>query len=503
MILAFDIGTTAVKATLFGEGLAAVAGESVEYRLLAPGGSRVELEPETYWSGMRDCVGRLLARRPGAARELRGIGVTTQGETLIPVDAAGRPLRNAIVWLDGRAAAEAARIRERWDKAEFYARTGIPDCNGLCPVSKLLWIKEREPDVYRRTRAFLLLEDYILFRLTGRLASEKSLLSTTGYFDIAADRPWEGMLDSIGVDPALLPEALECGSPVGELLPGAAAELGLRPGVAVATGAMDQAAGAIGAGNASPGLVSETTGTALAVALTCERPDFRHPARPTLYRHAIAGKYLYIPICMTAGMALKWFKDEFCPDLAAAAASRGVSPYDLIGELVESTAPGANGLVLLPNLAGTTQPDDNPAARGVFLGVGLDTGRAHFARAIFEGVAFMLRENLELVEAAGGTRAAEIRSLGGGARSAAWSRIKADVTGRRIVAMAEPECASLGAAILVATALGRYPSIEAAAAASNRAAASFEPDPARAAPYEAAYARYKRLYERTRDLFQE
>lgn len=501
MILTFDIGTTAVKAALFGEDMRLLAGESVEYQLLAPGNAWVELEPRVYWEGMGECMGRLLTRRPEAADRVRAIGVTTQGETLIPVDAAGRPLRNAIVWLDGRADREAETIRSRWDAGDFYAGTGIPDCNGLCPVSKLLWIRKNEPEVHRETRKYLLLEDYILWRLTGRFVTEKSLLSTTGYFDIARDRYWDEMLESIGLDPALLPEALECGDPVGPLLPEAARDLGLRRGITVAAGAMDQAAGAVGAGNIAPGLVSETTGTALAVALTCERPDFRHPSRLTLYRHAVPGKYLYIPICMTAGMALKWFKDEFCPDLASDAAERGVSPYDLIGDLVESTDPGANGLVFLPNLAGTTQPDDNPAARGVFLGIGLDTGRAHFARAIFEGVAFLLRENLELVESASGTTAEEIRALGGGAKSPVWSRIKADVTGRRIVTMAEPECASLGAAILAASALGIYPSIEAAALASNREEAGFEPDSGRKPLYDGAYRRYKESYQRTRDLF--
>ncbi len=501
MILAFDIGTTAVKASLFGDDLALVASESDEYHLVTEAGGRVELPADTYWTGMKSCVRRLLDARPEASAAVRAIVATTQGETLIPVDESGRALRDAIVWLDGRAADESATIRTLYDEREFYARTGIPDCNGLCPVSKLLWIRNNERALYDRTFKFLLLEDYVIARLTGRFVSEKSLLSTTGYFDIQRDEIWSEMLERIGVDRAKIPEALECGALVGPVLPEAARELGLRPGIAVVTGAMDQAAGAVGAVNIEPGVVSETTGTALAIAVSCERPDFRHPARLTLYRHAVRGAYLYIPICMTAGIALKWFKDEFCADLAREAESSGASVYDLMGELAASVPPGANGLVLVPYLTGVTQPDNNPAAKGVFLGVGLDTKRGHFIRAIFEGVALMLRENLELIESVTGVETSEIRSLGGGAKSAVWSKIKADITGRSIATMAQSECASLGAAILAAVALGLYPSIEAAARASNAKTAFYEPEAANRSPYDRAYERYKGLYARVKDLF--
>jgi xylulokinase len=501
MILTFDIGTTAVKASLFDDALAPIASESAEYRLIAETGSRFELEAETYWTGLKTCVRKLLAARPDAAGAIRGLGITTQGETLIPVDEMGHALHNAIVWLDGRAVSESETIRGIFNEREFYAKTGIPDCNGLCPVSKLLWIKNNEPALYDRTYKFLLLEDYIIARMTGRFVSEKSLLSTTGYFDIAEDRIWDEMLYRIGIDKEKIPEALECGSIVANMLPEVARELGLGVGIAVVTGAMDQAAGAVGAVNLAPGVVSETTGTALSIAVCCEKPDFEHPSRLTIYRHAIKDSYLYIPICMTAGILLKWFRDEFCGDLVAEAESRGVSAYELMGELAESVPLGANGLVLLPYFAGMTQPDNNPAARGVFLGIGLDTKREHFIRAIFESIAFMLRENIELIESVSGVEISDIRSLGGGAKSKLWSQIKADVTGKTIGTMARSECASLGAAILVAVALGIFPSAAKASSVSNKSSASFRPKAAHREQYETIYARYKNLYVRVKDLF--
>ncbi len=501
MFLIFDIGTTAVKACLFGEDLALLRSETVEYELIAEKALHVELEAETYWRGLKSGLGGILLKSPDAKKKIRGIGITTQGETLIPVDRSGMALCNAIVWLDGRAAKQSATIRSMFDERAFYAKTGIPDCNGLCPVSKLLWIKDNDRRLYDATYKFLLLEDYMIMRLTGRFVTEKSLLSTTGYFDIVNDCLWDEMLSGIGVDAAKIPEALECGSVVSRILPAIAVELGLEGDIQVVTGAMDQTAGALGAANIIPGLASETTGTALSIAVTCENPDFSHPGRLTIYRHVTKGKYLYIPICMTAGMVLKWFKDEFCPDLVSEARAKGESVYDLIGKLVESTSIGANGLVLLPYLAGVTQPDNNPRAKGVFLGVGLDTKRRHFLRAIFESVAFMLRENMELVESITGLKLTGVLSLGGGAKSRVWSQIKADATGREISTMEESECASLGAAILVAVALGVFPSVAIAATASNKILDSFMPNRENFALYESGYARYQELYTRVKDLF--
>jgi len=501
MILTFDIGTTAVKASLFDDSLSLLESATREYELIAEKNLYVELDAETYWERIAHCVKLLLARRPQAAREIQGIGITTQGETLIPVDESGKALRRAIVWLDGRAVEESATIRSLFDEKTFYAKTGIPDCNGLCPVSKLLWIKKQEPELYAKTYKFLLLEDYIIMRFTGKFVSEKSLLSTTGYFDIAQDRVWDEMLTRIGVDKGKIPEALECGIPVAAILPEVAEELGLPRGAVIITGAMDQTAGALGAVNVAPGVLSETTGTALSIAVTCENPDFSDARRLTIYRHVSRGRYLYIPICMTAGIVLKWFKDEFCADLVAEAEAGSESVYDLMGKLAESAPLGANGLVLLPYFTGVTQPDNNPAAKGAFLGVGLDTKRRHFIRAIFESIAFMLRENIELIESITGVHIEEIRSLGGGSRSAIWSQIKADVTGKGIRIMAESECASLGAAILVAVAQGHYASVENAAAASNAVRNSFDPLPENSRAYEKGYATYKKLYDRVKDLF--
>ena len=208
-----------------------------------------------------------------------------------------------------------------------------------------------------------------------------------------------------------------------------------------------------------------------------------------------------IPICMTAGMFLKWFKDSFCELEAQRAEAEGRSVYALLDEIVAGVSPGAGGLTALPYLTGTLQPYNNPKARGVFFGVGLDTKKPQFIRAIFESVAFLLRENVELVEQVNGVRVEQIRSQGGGSKSEVWRRIKADVSGIPIGLLSETECASLGAAILAATAIGLYPSLEDAAARANGVSSWIQPDSGLKPLYDAGYAVYRSLYERLATLF--
>jgi xylulokinase len=204
---------------------------------------------------------------------------------------------------------------------------------------------------------------------------------------------------------------------------------------------------------------------------------------------------------MTAGMALKWFKDEFCAAEQEQSRRERRSVYEILDEIADSAPALSNGLILLPYLTGVIQPDNNPAAKGVFFGVGLETKKPHFVRAIFESIAFMLRENLELLESITGEPMEEIRCLGGGSKSDVWLRIKADVTGKRMLPMTQSECTSLGAAILGGTAAGMFGDIGEAAGASNRARAVIEPDKSAYEMYGAGFATYREVYSRLRTLF--
>lgn len=500
-ILTFDIGTTAVKSCVFDGALCLLGCANNEYALVTDAPGRVELPAETYWEAVCRGAAEAMSRAGIDPRSVAAVSVTTQGETLIPVGRDGRALRRAVVWLDQRADAQAARLAERFGAERFYAETGLPELNGYTPVAKLMWIRENEPEIYEKTDKFLLLEDYILMRLTGRKVTEKALVCSTGWYRFEGDGYWTEILEAAGIGAEKLPELLECGETVGGVLPEVRARLGLSEDVRAVAGAMDQTAGAVGAGNLAPGCITETTGTALCIGASMTARPAGRAEHITTYRHIRSGLYLLMPICMTAGMFLKWFKDNFCEAESAQAEREGRSVYALIDDIVAGTKPGAGGLVALPYLTGSLQPHNDPNARGVFFGVGLDTKKPQFLRAVFESVAFMLRENVELTEEMTGAAAGRILSLGGGAKSPVWCRIKADVTGVPIAVPAQTECTSLGVAALAAVSLGLYGSPEEAARAAAGVSAEYRPDPAAKAVYDRTYGKYRALYERLAPLF--
>ena len=501
LILTFDLGTTSVKTCIFSRDMKILGSSTLEYQLLTPASGIVELPPEVYWDTIKKGIAGAADDAGVSLKDVAAIAISTQGETMIPVDEAGNALHNAVVWLDERAHGEAADISAKFDAETFYAHTGVPECTGYCPVSKLLWFRRNAPEIYEKAHKFLLLEDFVIGRLTGRFVTEKSLLCTTGYYDIIADSYWDELLDAMDLDKNKLPEALECGTVVGSVLPEVAEALGLSPEAKVITAAMDQTAAAVGAGNLTPGIVTETTGTAMCIGATADHPDMHHPARVCVYRHIYPGKYLLLPTCMTAGMVFKWFKDAFCQEESRLAEETGVSVYDILGDQAGDVAPGAGGLILLPYFTGVIQPDNDPNARGVFLGVGLDTGKPEFVRAIFEGIAYMLRENLLLIETVDGQKVTAVRSLGGGSKSKIWRQIKADVCGVEICSMSEAECTSLGAAILAAVALGYYPDAATAAALGNSLASTLTPDDSKKAIYDKGYHRYQQVWQQCRPIF--
>jgi xylulokinase len=495
----FDLGTTSVKASLFDHDLTLKGYSRQEYSLLTES-NRVELDPETYWEKTKQSFELACSGAGINASDVVAVTVTTQGETIIPIDEAGKPLYNAIVWMDTRAEQEAEFISLKCTRREFYRKTGISSCTGMFPIAKLMWVRNNMPIIYETSYKFLLLEDYILLRLSGRFVTEKSLLSTTGYFDIQNDCYSSELLDVAGIDPEKLPEAVECGTPIGQLSKMASEELGLSQKTLVITGAMDQVTGALGAGNIEPGIVTETTGSGMTVATTVYSPDFENTEYLPFYRHAAKGVFLVAPVCSAAGIVIKWFKDEFCAEETRLAGKNGRSVYELLDEIAE-TAPLNHGLVLLPYFSGVIQPDSNSKARGVFFGVGLDSKKSHFLRAILESIAFQLRENVELIERVSGIAIQNIRSLGGGAKSKVLKQIKSDVVGVPISSMLQPECTSLGGAVLAARAAGWYDSIEEPARQRNEVKERIIPEREFQSVYDEKYTAYRELYSRLKTMF--
>lgn len=480
-ILTLDAGTTSLKGALFDLSGNMTACRTREYHLEKPATDIVELDPETYWLAAKIVIAEILAESKVNPENIAAIGVTSQGETLIVLDSHGKPLRKAIVWLDNRANEEAEAIRREFGREQVYKMTGQQDIVPGWPAAKILWLRNHEPEVFKSAAKYLMLEDYLVFRLTGEFASDHALNPSTIYYDFCKGCWWKEMLDFIGITENQLPRLLNSGDAAGKIT----ADVGLGGNTLVTVAPMDQLAAAVGAGNIAPGMVTETTGCAMAICATVERPTYDNEMRIGLYRHAKPGMFAVLPWIPTAGMILRWFRDEF---------GNGVD-YGALIDLASDVPPGSEGLVLLPHFSGMNSPEVNPDAKGVFYGMTTAHHKGHFVRAILESVAFSLRDNIELLESTG-TNCDEIVSLGGAARSVLWLQIKADVLRRRIKVMRCEEATSLGTAVLAATGTGRFANIAEAVGAMVHPAATVEPDLANGKIYDNVFRQYRDLNRR-------
>jgi sugar (pentulose or hexulose) kinase len=498
--IGLDVGTTAVKAGLLAEDgrMVAVAGE--EYSLRHPAPDRAELDAGTYWTAAVSAIRRALADGRVDPASVTAIGVSSQGETVTPVDDAGVPVAPTQVWFDNRALAESREIEDAFGTDAIYDATGVPSVFPTWTACKILWLRRNEPGAFAAARRFLLVEDLMLHRLTGRFVSEGGVACTSLLYDIRSHDWWPPMLDVVGIGPERLPELIRPGDVAGTLTAAAADALGLPRSVVVVAAGMDQGAGAVGVGNVGGGIVSESTGGALTLQATVDRPD-GDPARQTpVYVHSAPGTYLYCPVCPTGGMTLTWFRDNFGGEEVARAAAEATSAYDLLTALAAEVPPGAEGLTMLPHLMGAFSPEYEPEARGAFYGLTLRHGKGHAVRAILEAIAFMLRRNLELLATAGAP-ALEVRSHGGGSRSDLWNRIKADACGIPVVTLEGEDAALRGDAMLAGVATGLFSDLAAATAVAVATKRRYEPDPAARPAYDEAYARYLMLFDAVRPMF--
>jgi D-xylulose kinase len=496
LLLGIDAGTTSVKSGLFNADGQCLAVARQEYQLSTPHASWAELDPEIYWQACVSTTQKVLQQT--GTKDIAAVSVSSQGETMIALDAYGKPVYPAIVWLDNRAEREAAFLAEKF-AGEVYERTGIPEIIPTWTACKILWLKQNELDAFSRADKFLLVQDYLIYRLTGEYTTNDSVSCTSLYFDITRGRWWEAVLREVGIGEKNLPHLIPPGEVIGNVSAEASAQTGLPQTAKVVGGGMDQSVGAIGAGNIRTGVVSETTGAALTIQVTIPSPDVdKHKVIP-VYCHSVPGEYLFVPVCPTAGMAYKWFRDTFAGMEVARAEREKSDSYDLLSALAEDVPPGSDGLVMLPHLMGAYSPDPNPAARGSFTGFTLSHTRGHFARAILEGVAFLLKRNLEVLQNAG-VDVTEIRSTGGGARSPLWNQIKSNVCNLPVVTLKNEDTALLGDAILAGVAAGVFRSIEDGCAQMVALQDKIVPD-LQAANYLAVYQRYCDLDQTLNDYF--
>ncbi len=492
LLIGLDLGTTALKIALFDNKGGLLAVSTQEYSLMTPKVNFVEEDAEVYWKAFCAGLADLKTQYPITAQDSVALAISAQGETMICIDKNGRPLRNAIVWMDNRAVDEAKEMTERFGDDTCYQVTGQVSFEPCWPAAKILWIKKNEPEIFRQTYKYLLIEDYFIYRMTGLFATEGSLVCSSAYWNITTKKYWPEMLEFIGIKEEQLAPVRESGEAVGRMLPEIRAELGLGEDITICTGALDQAAGAIGVGNVHPGMFSENIGSALAICVPVAEPTFDPNRKMPLHYFAIPDMYM-MHTFTTGGMALRWFRDKFCQDEMAVAAISTEDAYDLMGKEADSVPAGAEGLLMLPHLSGSLAPDVNAKAKGVWFGFTMKHTKAHFVRAIFEAVGYILQRNIDTLSKMG-IEVNEIRSLGGGSKSAVWSQIKSDITGKRLLTTKSKEAACLGAAILAGKAVGIFDSIDGAVDSMIDIKTVFDPDPENKEVYGEGYEMYRRLF---------
>lgn len=426
-LLGVDFGTTALKACLFDEKGNLLASESAQYKLITKG-EFIEFDAQEFFNVFITTVEKITCKF-----KVDALAVDTQGETLIVLDKAGNPLMNAIIWLDNRAEEQAKRMQEKFGLEKIYNLTGQAEIPAGYPAPKIEWLKDNAPEIFEKADKFLLLEDYILYRLTGKFASSRSLYSSSLLMNIHTGEYIDEILDYLGITKSQLPDLKESGEVVGEY-----------KGITVVTSALDQIAGATGAGVVKEGVMSETTGTALAVcAITEKFPAYYDGLKVSVY-YVRKGVYCLLMWAPTAGAVLEWYKRNFCENLN----------YNDLNVLAEKAPAGCEGLIMLPHLCGTVMPENQPNAKGVFFGLELKHERGHFIRAIMESVAYMIKEYVEFM----GVELDQIRSMGGGANSKLWCEIKSGVLGKEIVTLKQNETACLGSAVFAGVGLGVFES---------------------------------------------
>ena len=360
LLIGLDIGTTSVKAGIFEASGRQLAAVGQEYRIDHPAPDRAEIDAETYWEATAAAVRQALSVADADPARVAAMAVSSQGETVIPVDASGRALGPAVIWLDNRALAEARELAERFGDAAIYDRTGVPSVTPTWTACKLLWWRRHEPGLFADARRFLLVEDFIIHRLSGRFVTEGGVQSTSLLYDIRSHGWWDAMLEAVGIGPERLPELVRPGAVAGTLSTEAANALGLPPGVRVVAGGMDQGAGAVGVGNVGSGVVSESTGGAMTLQASVDHHGGDPTRQTPVYVHSAPDRYLYCPVCPTGGMALTWFRDQFGAEEVAQAARQERSAYDLLTGLAAGVKPGAEGLTMLPHLIGAFSPEYEP-----------------------------------------------------------------------------------------------------------------------------------------------
>ncbi|GFP27644.1 xylulokinase [Candidatus Hakubella thermalkaliphila] len=498
-LLGIDLGTTSVKAILIDENGKTFGLGSEEYPLLIPRAGWAEQDPEKWWEVVKRVVGTVVGRSGVNGKAISGIGLSGQMHGLVLVDKNGNALRPCIVWADQRSAPQCRWLAERLGRQVLIQNLGNPTNTGFT-APKLLWVKQNENANYKKVCKILLPKDYIRFKLTGTFATDFTDASATLLFDVKR-RQWSSQVLSIlGVPGAFMPGIVESSQISGEVSKPAARELGISPGTPVIGGAGDQEASMVGNGVVVPGIALSAVGTG--GQLTAATSDFVVDPQLRIHTlcHAVPESWHVMGAVQSAGLSLRWFRDNLAQPERLVGKLSKVDPYVLLSEEAKYIPPGSGGLLFLPYLVGERSPHMDPYARGAFIGLTIQHTKPHMVRALMEGVIFAMKDCLEIFRELG-IEIKQVRVTGGGAKSSIWRQIQADIYGIEISATNVSEGSAFGAALLAGVGAGMFRDIHEACDATVSVLETVSPIREHVEIYEEMYDIYRSLYPALRDQF--
>jgi xylulokinase len=499
-VIGCDVGSQGTNAALYDADGTLVASAYETYPLSFPHPTWAEQDPDEWNTAVERACRRLVTECPEGAGAIRGLSFGSQLDGMVATDAAGRPVRPAMIWMDRRAEAQAAALTERISREDFYRATGA-NLDSSHAVFKALWIRDEEPGAWKEAVSIMPPGSYVLRHATGSLAVDYSNASSLALLD-PRTRAWsDEALTATEIEPSMLPELGAGTQAVGPVTSAFAEASGLSPDTVVAIGCGDEMAATLGAGVYAPGDVCDVVGTAEPVCAASAEPREDPTMLVECHPHADPDAWLLENPGFVSGGNLRWWRDQFSP-IERDAESAGLGDaYDFLSTEAGHVPPGAEGLVFLPCMQGAMAPEWNGAARGVFFGLTLAHTRDHMTRAILEGSAFALRDILEAMTAAG-LDVHRLVIVGGGAKGPLWRQIKADVTGIPVRVPVSVETTATGAAILAAVGAGVHATVaDAVEAFVAYRPQEHQPDPAAHEAYDEAYARYREIYFALQPVF--
>lgn len=499
-VIGCDIGSQTVKAVLLTVEGQAIAESSASCPIQFPRPAWAEQQAGDWITALIDAIRNLSKACSVSSNQIACIGLDAQVDGIVVIDAAGAPLGPAIVWMDRRATAQVEKVQENSDPAKIFRISGLNlDPSHVAP--KIRWIADEQPEIYDQARYFLLPASYVAHRLTGELGVDYSNASSMSLMDIRTKQWSAELCEAFEITMDRLPPIYPATIVLGTLLPEIARLTGLNEETKVILGCGDEHAACLGAGVIKPGLVCDITGTAEPVGVASSQPCFDETRLVETHCHAHPDLWLLENPGFVSGGNYRWFRDRFGQEEVKEAILSKMDAYEILDQAANSVAPGSDGLIMLPCLMGAMTPTWNPSARGTFVGFTLAHEKRHFARAILEASAYALRDITERMQEMG-LNLEEIRVVGGGARSALWRQIKADVTGLPVTMLNTIETTALGAGLLALAGAGYFGSLEEAAEAAITVVERREPDPQASEIYADYYQLYREAYFSLTQVFE-